>query len=126
MIRDGHVASYRGVEYEASPDAERMRLYASDPGPEDAGFEQVAPGRFVRVVDPSDLDGRWYVFTLCTWRGEVCRALYEQGENVRLEYVGGRAPVAERLGMELFDQGVYQAWAPRTELQELREERLEI
>jgi hypothetical protein len=126
MIRDGYVATYRGVEYEASPDAEKVRLYSAYPGSEGAGFEQVAPGRFLKVVEPSDLEGRWYVFTLCTWRGEVCRALYEQGEHVRLEYVGGKAPVADRLGLEFFDHGVYQGWALRTELQDLREERLEI
>jgi hypothetical protein len=126
MIRDGYYASYRGVEYEASPDGERMRLYSAYAGSEGAGFEQVAPSRFVKLVDPSELDGCWYVFSLCTWRGEVCRALYEQGEHIRLEYVGGKAPVADRLGLEFFDHGVYQGWALQNEVQDLREERLDL
>jgi hypothetical protein len=39
-----------------------------------------------------------------------------------VEYTGGRAPVAESLGLELFDRGVYQAWASKHEVEDVREE----
>ena len=37
--------------------------------------------------------------------------------------VQGRGPIAESLGLEVFDFGVYQGWAPATEVTELREHR---
>jgi hypothetical protein len=63
-----------------------------------------------------------YVNTFCTWRGERFVVLGEHEDWLRVEYVGGKAPVAERLGLEMFDRGVYQAWAPRTEIEDLHEE----
>lgn len=126
MIRDGYLAKYRGTEYEAHPDDTDMRLYSVDPASAEQGFEALPGGRFRKVVPLAELDGAWYVFTMCTWRGVPCRALYEQGEYVRVEYIGGQAPVAERLRFDQFDQGVYQSWAPRTEAPDLREQRIAL
>jgi hypothetical protein len=126
MIRDGYLAAYGGAEYEAHPDDTDVRLYSTDPTMAAQGFEALSGGRFRRIVAMSDLDSAWYVFTLCTWRGMTCRVLYENGDHLRVEYIGGRAPVAERLGFELFDQGVYQSWAPRAEAQDLHEQRIEL
>jgi hypothetical protein len=126
MIRDGYLARHRGAEYEAHPDDADMRLYSVDASSAARGFEALPGGRFRKVVPVAELDGAWYVFTLCTWRGVPCRVLYEHGAHLRVEYVGGQAPVAERLGFEPFDQGVYQAWAPRAEAQAVREQRIEL
>jgi hypothetical protein len=126
MIRDGYLAAYRGAEFEAHPDDAEVRLYSMDPSAQGQGFEPLPGRRFRKVVPLTELDGAWYVFTLCTWRGVPCRVLYEQGSHLRVEYVGGQAPVAERIGFELFDRGVYQAWAPRNEAQDLRELRVNL
>jgi hypothetical protein len=120
-MRDGFFAGWCGQEYEASPNDDQVRLYST----EDAeGFDEVAPGRFRRVVSAEELDHLTYVITVCTWHGEPFQALGEYRGWVRVEYVGGQAPVAERLGLDLFDHGVYQAWAPRHELRNIREERI--
>ena len=50
--------------------------------------------------------------------------LTEQDGWLRLEYTGGRAPVAESLGLEVFDFGVYQGWARATDVTDLREQRV--
>jgi hypothetical protein len=121
MMRDGFYAGWRGREYEASPDGDQIRLYAG--GPED-GFAEAAPGRYVRVATPQEIDHFAYVKTWCTWRGHPFQVLGEHEDWVRVEYTGGRAPVAEALGLDMFDRGVYQAWAPRGELQDVREELL--
>ena len=42
---------------------------------------------------------------------------------LRVEYTGGKAPVARTLGLEEFDFGVYQGWAPAAEVTDLREYR---
>ncbi|MFF5261134.1 hypothetical protein ACFY4C_19515 [Actinomadura viridis] len=118
-VRHGFYARWRGAEYEASPDGPRMRLYLERPAD---GFTPVAPGRHVRVVPAAEVDGFAYVSTRCTWRGEPFVVLGEHDGWLRVEYVGGKAPVAERLGLEMFDRGVYQAWAPRAEVEDVREE----
>jgi hypothetical protein len=119
-MRDGFFAGWRGAEYEARPDGDNVRLYATEPRD---GFDEVAPGRHRRVVGAAELDHLSYVITLCTWRGEPFQVLGEYGGWARVEYAGGQAPVAERLGLDLFDRGVYQIWAPRHELEDIREER---
>ena len=75
-MRDGYVVTWRGREYEASPDADRVRVYAPEPGD---GFEEVRPGRYVRVLEPGEYDGLAYVRTTCTWRGHPFLVLAETG-----------------------------------------------
>ena len=118
-IRQGYFARWRGTEYEASPDGAQVRLYLPRPA---EGFTQAAPDRFVRVVPAAEVERLAYVNTVCTWRGERFIVLGEYEDWLRVEYIGGKAPVAERLGLEMFDRGVYQAWAPRGEVEDLREE----
>lgn len=117
--RHGYYARWQGTEYEASPDGDTVRLYVDAPT---EGFTAVSSKRHVRIVPAAEVDGIFYVNTLCTWRGEGFAVLGEHDGWLRLEYVGGKAPVAERLGLEMFDRGVYQAWAPLSEVAEIREE----
>lgn len=118
-VRHGFYARWRGAEYEASPDGDRVRLYARR---HIDGFKRVAPDRYVRLVPASDVDDLRYVTTHCTWRGEPFVVLGEHEGWLRVEYSGGKVPVAERLGLELFDRGVYQAWASKHEVEDVREE----
>jgi hypothetical protein len=118
-MRDGYVARWRGQEYEASPAGEQVRIYQ----PEAAdGFEEVRPGRHVRVLPAAEVDLS-YVRTTCSWRGEPFIVLGEHDGWLRVEYTGGRSPVAESLGLEEFDFGVYQGWAPVHEVTDLGEYR---
>ena len=120
-MRDGFVARFEGNEYEATPDGENVRLYL----PEAAdGFTEVREGRYVRVVANSEVDDLCYMRTTCTWRDQPFIVLAEHEAWLRVEYTGGRAPVAKELGLEEFDFGVYQGWAPRSEIVDLRELRV--
>ncbi|MER6812829.1 hypothetical protein ABT299_26495 [Spirillospora sp. NPDC000708] len=118
-VRHGFFARWRGTDYEASPDGDRVRLYVSEHAD---GFRQISPGRFVQVVAASEVEDVRYVSTYCTWRGEPFVVLGEHQGWLRVEYTGGKAPVAESLGLELFDRGVYQAWASKHEVEDVREE----
>ena len=120
-MRDGYVARYQGREYEASPDGDTVRLYRPEPA---EGFEEVRPGRFVRVLPADQVEDLVYVRTTCTWRGEPFIVLGEADSWLRVEYTGGKAPVAATLRLEEFDYGVYQGWAPADEVTELREYRV--
>jgi hypothetical protein len=117
-VRDGYYADWRGKEYEVSPDGTEMRLYSTEP---EEGFVQVRPGRYVRVLPADQVANFAYIRTTCTWQGEPFIVLGESDGWLRLEYTGGKAPVARTLGLEEFDYGVYQGWAPLSEVQDLSE-----
>ncbi len=121
MTRDGYVGRWRGEEFEVSPDGEEMRLYSAEPRD---GFEEVRPGRYRRVVPADEVSEFGYVRTVCMWRGEPFIVLGEHESWLRVEYTGGRAPVAQALRLEEFDFGVYQGWAPSAEVTDLREYRV--
>jgi hypothetical protein len=119
-MRDGYYGHWRGREYEVSPDGTKMRLYATEP---EDNFAQVRPGRFVHVVPAEQVEKFGYVRTTCTWQGEPFIVLGEAEGWLRVEYTGGKAPVARTLGLEEFDYGVYQGWAPAAEVTNLGEYR---
>lgn len=120
-MRDGYVARWQGREYPASPAGGETRLYRSEPGD---GFVEVRPGRYVRVVPTSEIEELAYVRTTCTWQGQPFIVLGEHEGWLRVEYTGGRWPVAQAMRLESFDFGVYQGWAPVTEVTDLREQRV--
>lgn len=119
-MRDGYVARWRNADYEATPGADgEIRLYSTEPV---EGFEEAQPGRFIRVVRGDEVESLRYVRSRCNWRGEPFVVLGEHDDWVRVEYVGGRAPVAAQLELDRVDIGVHQAWVPREELQDVYEE----
>jgi len=120
-MRDGYMARWRGQEYDASPAGDQIRLYLGEPAD---GFEEVRSGRFRRVVSATEVDDLWYVRTECTWKGEPFIVLGAHDGWLRVEYTGGRRPIAEAMGLEDFDFGVYQGWAPGAEVTDLREHRV--
>jgi hypothetical protein len=119
-MRDGYVARWRDAEWEASPDGSFVRLYRSTPG---AGFTQVRDGRYVQVLPMVEIEDLAYVRTVCSWRGEQFIVLAEHDAWLRVEYTGGKAPVATALGLEEFEFGVYQGWVPSADVTDLREHR---
>jgi hypothetical protein len=119
-MRDGYHARWRGQEYEVSPDGAHMRLYRTDAAD---GFTPVRQGRYVRVVPVDEVQDFSYVRTTCTWHGEPFIVLGEADGWLRVEYTGGKAPVARTLNLEEFDYGVYQGWAPLTEVTNIVEYR---
>ena len=118
-VRDGYLVRWRGREYEGSPGADgEFRLYTADPAD---GFAELRPGRHRRIVPAAEVEGLRYVRTVCTWRGEPFIVVGEHESWLRVEYAGGRAPVAEQLGLDRVDHGVWQSWAPREDVEDLRE-----
>jgi hypothetical protein len=120
-MRDGYVVTWRGREFDAVPDGDNVRIYSTEPV---EGFEEIKPGRYRRVLEPDDFDELVYVRTACTWRGAPFIVLGEADSWLRVEYTGGRSPIAQQLGLEEFDFGVYQGWAPAHEVSDLHEQRI--
>ena len=121
MIHEGFVARWRGREYEVSPDSGEVRLYSAESA---EGFDQIRPGRHRRIVPAAEVSDLCYVRTICTWRGEPFLVLGGHESWLRVEYTGGKAPVAAALGLEEFDFGVYQGWIPAAEVTDAREQRV--
>lgn len=119
-MRDGYLARWQGMDYEASPDGTSVRLYRPTPA---EGFDEIRDGRYVQVRPLAEVDSLSYVRTVCTWRGEPFIVLAEHEGWLRVEYTGGKAPVARQLGLEEFEYGVYQGWIPVAEAVDLREYR---
>ncbi len=120
-MRDGYQATFGGVVYEASPDKDTLRLYSTEP---DDGFVKISDRRYRRVIAADEAENFCYVRTTCTWRGEPFIVLGEHEGWLRVEYTGGKAPVATTLGLEEFDFGVYQGWAPAMDVTDIREYRV--
>lgn len=120
-MRDGYTARWHGQELEASPDGENVRLYRTEPVD---GFDEVRSGRYCRVVPENEVEELVYIRTTCSWRGAPFIVLGDHDGWLRLEYTGGRRPVAEALALEEFDFGVYQGWAPSNEVTQIREHRI--
>jgi hypothetical protein len=118
-MRDGYQATYEGETFEASPDGDDlMRLYGNE---RREGFAKVHDHRYVMVVPSDAVTDFRYVRTTCTWKGEPFIILGEHDGWLRVEYTGGKAPVAAVLGLEEFDFGVYQGWAPANDVTDVRE-----
>ncbi|MQA25557.1 MAG: hypothetical protein GEU94_08800 [Micromonosporaceae bacterium] len=119
-IRHGYAAVWQGAEHEASPAPDgTVRLYASQATP---GFDELRPGRWLRVAASEEIDQLRYVRTTGVWRGVACLVIGEHGDWLRVEYLGDDPAVAARLGLEQFDVAVYQGWAPRGEVADLAEQ----
>jgi len=122
VMRDGYQATYLGETFEASPDGDDLcRLYSTEPR---EGFTKIHDRRYVLVVSSDQISNLSYVRTMCMWRGEPFIILGEHDGWLRVEYTGGKSPVASSLGLEEFDFGVYQGWAPATGVTEVREFRV--
>ena len=95
-----------------------MRLYSAEP---EEGFIQVRPGRYVRVLPADQVANFAYVRTTCTWQDEPFVVLGEADGWLRRGVHRRQGPVARTLGLEEFDFGVYQGWAPLAEVRDLTE-----
>lgn len=119
-------ALWRGETYEAfpAPPSPEIRLY-SDAAVD--GFELVREGRWRRVVPLSSVSRLTYVRVVAVWRGEpVLVRGFLDGGLTSVEYIGGNAVVAERLGCERVSRGVYRARVRGVELGEVREDEVVI
>ncbi|MFC4010552.1 hypothetical protein ACFOY2_25220 [Nonomuraea purpurea] len=116
-------ARWRGTEHVASPElrTDGMWLRLLSPVALE-GFAEVADGRWVRAVPATECAQVTYVTTVGEWGGAPVIVLRDRQGELLIEYAGGLVPVAERLGLERVERGVYRRWVPRDEVADLREE----
>jgi hypothetical protein len=120
------MATYRGVPYEAGigPSDEDVVLFAACPPPEELGFEP-ATGHWRKQLRVTDVQALWESRPVGTFRGERCVVLDDLGDRLHIAYQGHDALRAEQLGYWEVDRGVFELVAPRDEISEIVEERLD-
>lgn len=120
----GYRARWQGTEYSCTPEqlAEGLWVHLRSDVPLE-GFDELQPGVYVRRLAASDCDMVAHVRMTCDWRGEEFLVHDERGEELLLEYTGGKVPRALELGLERIERGVYRGWVNRDEVRGLRESR---
>jgi hypothetical protein len=120
------MATYRGVPYEAGigPSDEDVVLFAACPPPEELGFEP-ATGHWRKQLHIKDVQALWESRPVGTFRGDRCIVLDDLGDRLHIAYQGHDAFRAEQLGYWEVDRGVFELVAPREEIGEIIEERLD-
>jgi hypothetical protein len=125
-VRYRLMATYRGVPYEAGigPTDGDVVLFAACPPPEELGFEP-ATGHWRKQLRVQDVQGLWESRPVGTFRGDRCIVLDDLGDRLHIAYLGHDAYQAEQLGYWQVDRGVFELVAPREEISEIIEERLD-
>ncbi|MGI5225447.1 hypothetical protein [Actinoallomurus sp. CA-142502] len=115
-------ARWHDADYDASPELRSgrlwMRLRSAEPAP---GFEEVRPSRYVRAVPADECAMACSVAVVCRWRGAPFRVHDQREGELLLEYTGGRVTVAQSLGLDRVERGVYRRWVARDEVSDLAE-----
>jgi hypothetical protein len=126
-VRYRLMATYDGSPFEAGigPTGDDIVLFAACPPPEDLGFEP-ATGHWRKRVHFSDVQAVWESRPVGRFRGERCLVLDDLGDRLHIGYLGHDGLVAERLGYWQVDRGVFELIAPRSEVTEILEERLDV
>lgn len=121
------MASYDGSPFEAGigPTADDIVLFAACPPPEELGFEP-ATGHWRKRVRFADVQAVWESRPVGVFRGERCIVLDDLGDRLHIGYLGHDAQLAEQLGYWQVDRGVFELIAPRGEVTDIIEERLDV
>jgi hypothetical protein len=121
------MATYDGSPFEAGigPTANDIVLFAACPPPEELGFEP-ATGHWRKQVRFADVQAVWESRPVGVFRGERCIVLDDLGDRLHIGYLGHDGLLAERLGYWQVDRGVFEMIAPRSEVTDILEERLDV
>jgi hypothetical protein len=126
-VRYRLMATYDGSPFEAGvgPTGDDIVLFAACPPPEQLGFEP-ATGHWRKQVRFADVQAVWESRPVGVFRGERCLVLDDLGDRLHIGYLGHDGLAAESLGYWQVDRGVFELIAPRSEVTDILEERLDV
>jgi hypothetical protein len=126
-VRYRLMATYDGSPFEAGigPTEDEIVLFAACPPPEELGFEP-ATGHWRKQLRFADVQAVWESRPVGVFRGERCLVLDDLGDRLHIGYLGHDGFKAEQLGYWQVDRGVFELIAPRTEVTNILEERVEL
>lgn len=122
-LRRGQYAQYKGKEYEAdySFEDKTYTLTSLDKQDIEHGFELFAEGRYFRDVPASEIEALYEIETFGLYKGEkVLLFAYWQGQY---EMRTGSRQLADELGFELAEPGIYRKMIPTDDIEQIWEEK---
>lgn len=121
------MATYDGSPFEAGigPTEDDIVLFAACPPPEELGFEP-ATGHWRKQLRLADVQAVWESRPVGEFGGERCLVLDDLGDRLHIGYLGHDGFKAEQLGYWQVDRGVFELIAPRSEVTNILEERVEL
>ncbi len=121
------MATYDGSPFEAGigPTGDEVVLFAACPPPEELGFEP-ATGHWRKQLRFDDVQAVWESRPVGMFGGERCLVLDDLGDRLHIAYLGHDGFTAEQLGYWQVDRGVFELIAPRSEVTNILEERVEL
>jgi hypothetical protein len=126
-VRYRLMATYDGSPFEAGigPTGDDIVLFAACPPPEELGFEP-ATGHWRKQLRFAEVQAVWESRPVGVFGGERCLVLDDLGDRLHIGYLGHDGYKAEQLGYWQVDRGVFELIAPRAEVTNILEERLEL
>jgi hypothetical protein len=126
-VRYRLMATYDGSPFEAGvgPTGDEVVLFAACPPPEELGFEP-ATGHWRKQLRFAEVQAVWESRPVGTFGGERCLVLDDLGDRLHIAYLGHDGLRAEQLGYWQVDRGVFELIAPRSEVTNILEERIEL
>jgi hypothetical protein len=126
-VRYRLMATYEGSPFEAGigPTEDDIVLFAACPPPEELGFEP-ATGHWRKQLRFDDVQAVWESRPVGVFGGERCLVLDDLGDRLHIGYLGHDGFKAAKLGYWQVDRGVFELIAPRTEVINILEERIEV
>jgi hypothetical protein len=126
-VRYRLMATYDGSPFEAGvgPTGDEVVLFAACPPPEELGFEP-ATGHWRKQLRFDEVQAVWESRPVGTFGGERCLVLDDLGDRLHIAYLGHDGFRAEQLGYWQVDRGVFELIAPRNEVTNILEERVEL
>jgi hypothetical protein len=126
-VRYRLMATYDGSPFEAGigPTDDDIVLFAACPPPEALGFEP-ATGHWRKQLRFADVQAVWESRPVGLFGGERCLVLDDLGDRLHIGYLGHDGFRAEQLGYWQVDRGIFELIAPRAEVINILEERIEL
>jgi hypothetical protein len=126
-VRYRLMATYDRSPFEAGigPTNDDLVLFAACPPPEALGFEP-ATGHWRKQLRFEDVQAVWESRPVGLFGGERCLVLDDLGDRLHIGYLGHDGFRAEQLGYWQVDRGIFELIAPRADVTNILEERIEL
>ncbi len=124
-------AIYKGIEFEVDElDDGRFKLYSRGKPFENLGFEETSThGVFTKIVTRKEIETAYGIDNFARYKGYnfgiSIRSRFKEKEN-KIMLISSRKSIAEKLGMEMAEQSIYEKWINIDEAEQIWEERKPI
>jgi hypothetical protein len=122
-FKDDLFALYKGKEYRLAISKDKeLRLVSSDVSDLEIGFFERSPGLYVLNVKKEDLESYYRVSTSVRYKGFDFGIWSTEGDKILISR-DCDWHLAQKLGLEPSDKGIYEKWVKEEDLEKVWEEK---